>query len=264
MSNITLQSPYAHFSLPNICTVDAARPFRWLYLGGHDLLKSWPVSLGLGILFTFAGRYLVDWAWLRPYLGMVLTTGFLLVSPFLAIGFYAMSRRVEHNHRLPWSLIFSGIRRNAVSIGLYAVLLAFALSVWERLSAIIIGLFLFNGVIESGYFSLRVLFSPEHIGFDLVYTLFGAALAGCVFILSVVTLPMLMTHRIDTVTAIMINIRVVRENPIAMLVWAGIIATLGVIGIASSLYAFVIIFPLLGHATWHAYRDMVKGFEHHS
>ena len=257
MSTVTLPSPHPHFALPTIRLVDSARPFRWLYLGGQDLLRTWPASLGLGILFTVAGLFLVDWAWTRPHLAMALTSGFLLMAPFLALGFYALSRQLEHRHRLGWRLLFHGISRNAASIGLYALMLAFVLSVWERVSAILVGLFLYNGVVENGYFSFSLLFSSSHIPFDIAYVLFGAILAGGVFILSVVTLPMLLDRRVDTVTAIMTSIWAVRENMLPMLVWAGIIATLGVIGVASGLYAFAVIFPLLGHTTWHAYRDMV-------
>ena len=130
MSATTLPTLHSHFSLPTIRKVDSARPFNWLLLGTHDLLKTWPASLGLGVLFTASGLFLVDWAWTRPHLAMALTSGFLLVAPFLAIGFYALSRHIEHRHRLSWLLSFSGIRRNAGSIGLYAIMLAFVLSMW--------------------------------------------------------------------------------------------------------------------------------------
>jgi len=258
MSTATLPALHSHFSLPAIRKVDSARPFRWLFLGAHDLLTTWPISLGLGVLFTAGGLFLVDWAWIRPHLAMALTSGFLLVAPFLALGFYVLSRHIEHRHRRVWLSALTGVRRNASSIGLYALMLAFVLSVWERVSAILVGLFLYKGVTENGYFSFSMLFSPEHVGFDIAYLLFGAILAVGIFILSVVTLPMLLDRRVDTVTAIMTSILAVRENPLPLLIWAAIIVVLGVIGIASGLYAFALIFPLLGHATWHAYREMVR------
>lgn len=238
--------------------VTAARPFTWLYLGGRDLIKSWPASLGLGLCFTLAGLLLLAWARPHPHLALALTSGFLLVAPFLAIGFYAISRRNEHRHRLGWLLSYSGLRRNAGSIGLYALLLAFILSAWERLSAIVVGLFLSDVPILNSYLHYHQLFLEQHWTFVLAFLALGACLAAGVFALSVVTLPLLMDRRVDLITAILTSLRVVGSNPAAMLVWAGIIALLGGVGIASSLYAFVLIFPLLGHATWHAYRDLVR------
>lgn len=258
MTTLTLHSPARPASTPVLRQVELTRPFTWLRRGSRDLIKSWPASLGLGLLFTLAGLFLLDWAWDRPHLAMALTGGFLLVAPFLAIGFYAISRRNEHRHRLGWLLSYSGLRRNAFSIGLYAFLLAFILSAWERLSAILVGLFLSGGVTLNSYFDLRLLFTTEHLAFVLVYLLLGAVLAAGVFVLSVVTLPLLMDRRIDVVTAMLTSLRVVRANPQAMGVWAGLITVLAGLGLASGLYAFVLIFPLLGHATWHAYRDLVR------
>lgn len=258
MSTLSLHSPFAHTSAPALRQVEVTRPFIWLWRGGRDMVQSWPASLSLGLLFTVAGLFLLDWAWPQPHLALTLTSGFLLVAPFLAMGFYAISRHNEHRHRLGWLLSCSGLRRNAGSIGLYALTLAFFISVWERLSAVVVGLFLSDALILNSYLHYHQLFLSEHLTFVAAFLTLGATLAAVVFSLSVVTLPLLMDRRIDAVTAMLTSLRVVRANPGAILVWAGIIAILGGLGLASGLYALVLIFPLLGHATWHAYRDLVR------
>jgi len=219
------------------------------------LRVNWAGSLTLGAAFAALGYLLVNFAWDRPHLVMALTVGFLFVAPFLAIGFYDLSRRRES--ALPIEA-FAGVRGNGPSIGLYAVFLAFALSVWERLSAIMVGLFL-RGDLQAGEtFSLNLLFTPEHLDFVIPYMIVAGLYAAVIFALSVVTLPMLIDRHVDLVTALMTSLWVVRENPLPMLVWALVIGVATLLGQALWYVALAVVFPILGHATWHAYRDLVE------
>ena len=95
-------------------------------------------------------------------------------------------------------------------------------------------------------------------GFIAPYMAFGDLVAALAFALAVVSLPMLMDRRVDIITAIMTSLWVVRENPLPMLVWAILIAVLGFAGLLAWFFPLAIIFPVLGHATWHAYRDLVE------
>lgn len=255
MSTLIIKPHSRHIDLPAVHRVEAARPFAWLRAGWDDFRRSWPVSLAYGALFSILGYLLLDYAWSRPHLAMALTTGFLLFAPFLAIGFYDISRRRERPGLLK---PFASARRNAGSIGMFALLLAFILSAWERLSAIMVGLFLDNDIVTDGGFTLGLLFAPEHLGFIVPYTIFGGMLAAGVFALSVVSLPMLMDRKVDIVTAIMASLWVVRENPLPMLVWAALIGMLALLGELAWFVPLAVIFPILGHATWHAYRDLVE------
>lgn len=148
------------------------------------------------------------------------------------------------------------MRANIGSIGMFALLMAFIMSAWERISAILVG-FLNSDIVTSASFSLGLLLAPEHIGFRAPYMVFGALVAALAFSLAVVSLPMLMDRKVDLITAIMTSLWVVRENPLPMLVWAILIAVLGFVGMLAWFVPLVIIFPVLGHATWHAYRDLV-------
>lgn len=254
MSTVTIKPDSKHIDLPAIHRVSPTHPLTWLKLGWADFFRSWPVSLTLGVIFAVIGYLLVDFVWARLHLAMALTSGFLLVAPFLAIGFYEMSRR---QGRLDETKVFAGVRANAGSIGLYGLLLAFILSAWERISAILVGLFLKSDIVTSQDFSLNLLLAPEHMGFIVPYFLIGGVVAALVFALSVVSLPMLMDRKVDLITAIVTSLWVVRENPLPMLVWALLIGVLGFIGLLAWFAPLAVIFPVLGHATWHAYRDLV-------
>lgn len=259
MNTIGIKRDIHHIHLPAVGHVEAARPFTWLLLGWHDFVRTWFSSLGLGVIFALLGWGLVNWGWQQAHLSLTLTTGFVLVSPFLALGFYYLSRCLGQRHR-PGNggRFFHLVRRNGGSIGLYAVFLVFALSVWERLSAILVALFLKGDFIGSDYFSLLNLFTPSQWSFVTAYVTAGAGLAALVFALSVVSLPLMLDRRVDVVTAMMTSLRVVRENPGVMIVWAGLIAGLMAVGFLTWFIGLAIIFPVLGHATWHVYRELVE------
>ncbi len=258
MSTLSVKSNDMSFNLPDIRVVGAERPLQWLKMGLHDMKRAWPISLAYGVFFAALGWGLVNYAWKNTYLSMVLTTGFLLVAPFFALGFYEVSRRLEHRHGLRGiQRHFSVIFRNISSTGLFALFLGFILSAWERISALMVGVFFNGDFVSNGYFSLGALFSTNHLGFLVPYALFGAVIATLVFCMSAVSLPMLIDRRVDMVTAIVTSLVVVKNNALPMLIWAGIIVSLSTIGFLTWFVGLVVVFPLLGHATWHAYRELV-------
>lgn len=255
----TLHSQSQTVALPGIRRVTVDRPLTWLRAGVLDFRRGWPLSLTYGLVIAALGWIMVDWAWNRLHLAMALTTGFLLVAPFLAIVFYDISHRLAMHHPVPDLLRPIGtLRRNATNIGLFAVMLAFLMSSWERLSAVLVALFLKNDLVTTQSFSLGLIFGAEHLGFIVAYFAFGALFALAVFALSVVTLPMLIHRKTDIVTAMLTSLRTVRDNPLPMLVWASLIVGLTIVGYLTWFVGLVVIFPVLGHATWHAYRDLVE------
>ncbi len=245
-----------HLDLPCMRRLTASAPLGWLRAGWRDLLRNRWLSLGYGIWFALVGYVLVDAGWGRPHLAMSLVSGFLLVAPFMAIVFHDRSLRDEHWVQYGEAAPpFDTLAGNAGSVALFGLDLAFAFSAWERLSAIALGLYLGNeGVREAGF---AWLLTSQHLSFLVAYALGGMLLAGLVFALSVVSLPMLLDRRVDIVTAMMTSLRVVLENPLPMLVWAVVIVVLTAIGFLTQFIAMAVVFPLLGHATWHAYRELV-------
>jgi uncharacterized membrane protein len=251
MATVTVCPNSKHIELPCLNMVEWRQPFTWLHSGWEDFKSTWTHSLALGSVFALLGYGLTHIAWSHWHIALSLTTGFLLVSPFLAIGFYELSRRREGDLGKTVSP-----RENLASIGLFAALLMFIFSAWERISAIVLGIYLGPRPVPEA--SLSWLFSAENWPFLLAFIAVGAVLAAFSFALSVISVPMLMDRRVDLVTAIMSSLYVVRLNPRAMLVWAATIVVATAIGIATNFIGLAVIFPLLGHATWHAYRELVE------
>lgn len=248
----------AHMALPGIRRVGFEHPLRWLWVGAQDLRRAWPLSLVYGVAFAVLGYGLVHGAWVKPHLALAVTSGFLFVAPVLATVFYCLSHRLEHHHKLPGLFVpLLAWRANPASLGLFALTLVFVLSMWERLSAILVGLFLGG----SGVAGLADVFSidtlRQHADFALAYLVFGGVLALMVFSLSVVSLPMLLHRKVDFATALVTSFMATRLNFAVMLLWGALIAALVVLGMATNFIAMAVIFPWLGHASWHAYRDLV-------
>ena len=249
----------ARMDLPGIRSVTFDQPFHWLRDGAQDLAKAWQLSLFYGVVYALLGYGLVQVAGDRPHLAMALTSGFLFVGPVLATVFYCASHRLEHHHKLPNLVVpLLSLRANPASLGLFALMLVFVLSVWERISAILVGLFL-NG---SGIGSLSDLMSvsavQQHTDFVLAYLAFGGVLALMVFSVSVVSLPMLLHRKVDFATALVTSFMATKLNFPVMLLWGVLIAGLIAVGVATDFIAIAVIFPWLGHASWHAYRELVE------
>ncbi|TCS73048.1 putative membrane protein [Sulfuritortus calidifontis] len=257
MNRTAVCSTSPHIALPCVYRVDWSRPFTWLREGLGDFGRNWMLSMSLGMVFSLFGYAVVSHFLYKSHLAMALTAGFLLIAPFLAIGFYGISCKLE-DKAAGEDKAFACIRHNAASIGLFGLLLAFILSGWERLSAILVALMLRGDVVSLGPFSFSVLWAAEHWQFVAAYVGFGAVLAALVFAISVISLPMMMDRTVDVVTAVITSLTVVRQNFVPMLVWAAIIVALTALGIATLFVGMVVIFPLLGHASWHAYRDLVQ------
>ena len=259
MNTVSIKPDTHNIQLPAVRVVEGSRPFVWLRAGWHDFARTWNASFAYGVIIALLGWGLVNRGWGHAYTSLAFTSGFMLVAPFLALVFYYLSRCLDQHHRPVGVGHFLGLlRRNGASIGLHALFLIFAISAWERVSAVMVGLFLKGDFIGSGYFSLLDLITPAQWQFVAAYTAAGFVLAAAIFALSVVSLPMMLDRRVDMVTAMVTSLWVVRENPWSMILWAGLIAALVIIGFLTWFIGLAIIFPVLGHASWHAYRELVE------
>ncbi len=243
---------------PGIRAVGAGRPFVWLKRGLDDLRRTPAASLTYGAIFAAIGALLVALAWRRAHVAPALATGFMLVAPFLAIVLYDLSRQREGGGAPNSVEALHAWRRNPGSISLFGVLLALTLIFWERLSAIIFALFYGGRVPDLDNLVVDVVLSGHYTTLLVAYIGIGGLLALAVYAVSVVSLPMMLDRPVDIVTAIGTSLKCVARNPAALLVWAAIIALLMAIGFATWLVGLVLVFPWLGHASWHAYRDLVE------
>lgn len=231
-------------------------PIKWLSKGVSDLRKAKLPSLMYGLTFALLGLLLILTAAKNPVWSAALTSAFLLLGPFLAIGLYDLSRQIEEGEKPCLKNSLKKIRKNLISLGFFAILLGILLMIWLRISALIAGVF-FDDIelITKGW---GVLFEGgRSIEFLLFFTFFGFFIAQLVFSISVVSIPMLLHRKVDVITAITTSLRVVIKNPLAMLIWAILIVILINIGMLLAFIGLTITLPIIGHASWHAYRELV-------
>lgn len=242
-----------NFALPRIRTVGAVRCTEWLAAGWHDLTRTPIASLAYGLLFSLAGDLLLVSLWRSPQEFAVAVSGFLIVAPLLCIGLYELSRHSERRRDSRFIDSLDVFSRNREGVGLFALMLALIWIAWERFSAV-----LFASMAPPGSSFADFVLLAAGSELSLVWLAVGGLLALTVFMLSVVSVPMLIDRDSDFVTAAVTSLRAFIANPLPLLVWAGIIVALTLLGFATLLFGLIVLMPLLGHASWHAYRDLVE------
>lgn len=232
-------------------------PWRWLVLGFADMRAAPAASLFYGVVFALMGAALML-AVGSAAVELALVTGFLLVAPFLSVGVYDLSRRRQQGEQPMLAPTLTAWKANAPALGFYALILALLLAVWIRVSVVVVALFFSSGApLEHGVLA-ELASSLDGWIFMGAYAAAGAAFALLVFATSVVSIPMLLDRaEMDTITAMIASYTVLRRNFATMLLWAAIIVGLMAVGFFTYFIGLVVVAPLIGHATWHAYRDTV-------
>lgn len=246
-----------HFNMPQVRHVEASRPFRWLAMGMSDMRDNLVASLSYGLFFAVLGYLILAYAADMPYLFTAAVSGFFLVGPLAAAGLYEISRRHDAGRPASFADSLSGLQEHSDGLAYFGVFLAIALIGWERISAILFALFYQGNVPDLANFYSDVFLSGDYLHFVVAYMVVGGILAAIVFSLMAVAIPMVMDRKTDNITAAMTSMRAVGVNLGAMAVWAAMIVVLVGIGFATMMIGMVVLLPLLGHATWHAYKDLV-------
>lgn len=242
---------------PVIRRIDAGAIAGCLRAGWRDVRRGGRASLFYGACFAAAG-WLMQYVFAQAYaLFAGLATGFLLLGPFLAMGLYDLSRQLERGGEARLAKSLAAWRSNLTNVGLFAALLVVVLLVWARASIVIFALF-FMGGLPTFADVVRTVLTFEQPVFALVYFAVGGFFAVFVFAISVVAVPLMLERQTDAVTAAIASLIACARNPGAMLLWAACIVVLVGIGFATFFVGLVVTMPLVGHATWHAYRALVE------
>ena len=214
------------------------------------------VIAGFGLVFL-AGLLIYDQLWMMIPAGV----GFPLVAPFLAAGLYEMSRRYQLGEAFSWTDILSVVfRQQRREFGWMAFVMLFVFWVWIYQVRLLLALFL-QWTSFSSLEGMFVILTTTTNGllFLGVGTLVGAFLATVLFSITVIAMPLLLDEEIDFVSAMILSIKTVANNPRVMLGWGITIAVLTFLSILPLLAGIVVMLPILGHTTWHLYkRALIK------
>lgn len=236
-------------------------PYSWLAAGWRDMWQVPRVSLTYGAIFAVAGLLLaigLMQVGLQSLI-LVLAGGFILVGPMLAAGLYETSRRLEKGEPVSLANTFAAGFLGGGQLVYLGLLLMLIYLAWVEIAFLLFMLFQGTEPMQPlDAFVPNLLLTLPGLGLLIIGTAVGLALAVTVFALSAVAAPLLMVERVDVVTAALTSIAACRKNPKTMALWAALIVGAMLCGFVTLFFGLVIAFPLIGHATWHAFRDLVE------
>jgi uncharacterized membrane protein len=236
--------------------VSMRQPFVWLSRGWEDVKQIGTPGLAHGVLIAVLGAVLLMLGSTHLYLTAAAVTGYLLVGPIMTTGICELARRREAGEPCGFDQSLRAFTDNPEALMHFAGVLALIALDWFILSAIVLDTTL-NASMPSLAVALWGGAAPMSGSQLLGYIACGAVLAAIVFAVSVVAVPLMIDRHARAVDAIRASIRATLTNLPSMLVWAGLIVCVTAIGFATFLVGMVVVAPLLGYATWHAYRDLV-------
>lgn len=239
---------------------------QWLALGFKDLAKAPWLSMLHGLVMAFFGAAITWIAHDRFWLLAGALSGFMVVAPVLVTSLYAMSRAMERgetvNFRLliqtwtQWQLHLRHEPDSYWSLIRFGLLLALAGTGWVMTSSALITLFAPVPVHSPMDFIRHVVLSKDHFLFE-VWLGLGGVMAAPVFASCVVSMPLLLDRRVSILQAVLTSWKTVLTHPLPMVLWAFLIMGFTLLGLFSLFLGLILIVPMLGHGSWHAYRHMV-------
>jgi uncharacterized membrane protein len=239
--------------------VAAAAAVGWLAAGWRDFKVDPAASIGYGLLVFLVSVITVVgiFALRRDYILLPAFAGFMVVGPVIGIGLYEKSRRVEEGRPVSlWNMVF--VRPESGGQILFAGVLLLGLTLlWMRAAVILYALFFGLRPFPGLDHIVPMLFTTE-IGWAMLVVggAVGGLFAAFAFAISAFSIPMLLSERTDALTAMGTSMALVWNNLPVMLTWAAIMLALIFVGIVTGLLGMIVVFPVLGHGSWHAYRAM--------
>jgi len=244
---VSFETDSSVYANSNILTFNA--PFRWLKKGWQDFRRALSHSFTYGALFAAIGWLLVyisqtNESYLLPSLFMIM----LFVGPVLAFGLYDVSRELEHHH----DPSFSHERKKAFSEMGHELMLSLMMTV------VFMFIILFASLVTN------IIAMPWNTGVtaaiamsDSTFLLISVVFAGLLFCVNSFALPMILDLNATAGTATSTSLNAVWKNRSVMALWALLVVALTVVGFVTYLIGFLIIVPVLGYASWHAYRETI-------
>lgn len=240
-------------------TVGVDQPWSWLSAGWRDFGSVPSVSLTYGAFFVIVSFILTLGLWLSGllYLLLPMAAGFMFIGPVVAVGLYEVSRRLEQGQKATLADSFGAWRRHAGPVAIMGLGLMLFLLAWIRLAFLIFALFFGPRPPSWEHLITTLLFTTDGIPFLIVGICVGGVLAAVVFAISAVAIPALLDRDIGMLTAVATSVSAVLTNWRVMIGWGALIVLFTAAGLATFFVGLAVTLPLIGHASWHAYRDLV-------
>ena len=234
-----------------------ADPWQWLAQGLRDVRRAPGIALFYGLCFWGMARMMVWVFRASPEYVMSMASGCLLIGPFMAMGLYYVSKQLEQGKPPLLSESLTCWDSHLASMGMLVMVLMVLEMLWGRAAMVVFAISFDTGMPTTANM-LQTLVRPENWEFLLIYTAVGAVFAGLVFASMVVSLPAILDLDTDALTACITSMRVVASNKGVMLLWGMLITVLIAASFLFYSVGLIVLGPVLGCASWHAYRASVS------
>lgn len=233
--------------------------WRWLSQGWSDMWRRPSLSLGYGLFVTLLSYTLIGCLYYfnLVYLLLPLAAAFMFGGPLLAVGLYEMSRRFEQEETFSARDIIGAVRHAPLHLAYMGLMLMLFALLWIRIATLMFALFFGSSMPPLVDIFGSLFLTMQGVIFLSVGTATGALLALAAYSISVVSIPMIVDRNVDVMTATIASLIAMRDNFVPMLLWGWLVAMLTAIAIGLGFIGLIVIFPLIGHATWHCYRDVL-------
>ena len=247
-------------SLPTVYKITAQDVNAALRAGLGDMGRAPLYSLFFGAVFSITGIVIAYLLFVvgSSYWVLPLAAGFPLLGPFAAVGLYEISRRHETGEPISWGAILGAvIREGRFQLPSYAFVVLFIYLIWVYLAHLIFALSFGLKPLTNVMSSTELLTTAEGLGMLIAGTIVGGAIATFLFCVSVTAVPMLLDRDIDVVSAMVTSVKSVLVSRGPMLMWGVVIAVACALATIPLFLGMIVVFPLLGHTSWHIYRKAV-------
>ena len=241
--------------LPPIRKAPPAAVLRWIRLGWQDMHRAgWP-SLLHGLIVTIASLVIVEITLLFWPLLPGAVSGFLFIGPILATGLYALSKKLESGQRPRTQDAVDAWRRGCRCLYVLGLLLVLAATLWVGITKLIFYFFVEAEIQRPLDFLYYVVLQGDDTFME--WTILAGMVIALAFSLTVVSVQLLVDRDVTTKLALITSLRTVSENPLTLFAWALFLLLATTLSIATLMLGFLILYPLMGHASWHVYRELV-------
>lgn len=259
--------PLPSAALPGVRVITLLQPLNWLLQAWRDIARCPWVSLAHGVLLALGGLFIVAMAHDRFWMLAGAFSGFLVVAPILATSLYALSRALERGEKANFRVVLktwlnwqsehpSKWGNDYWCLVQFGALLGLAATGWMLTSAALITLLAPVHIASPMDFVQHVILARQGFLFEL-WLLVGGLMAAPIFASTAVAIPLLLDRHVSLLQAVLTSWRTVLTNPLPMALWAALIMGFTLLGLGSAMLGLVAVVPMLGHASWHAYRDLV-------
>lgn len=253
----TTTMPWGH---ARIRAIPLDRPWQWLAAGWTDFVRTRAIGIAYGAVLVAVsfmmtlGLYVADMA----FLILPMTAGFMFVSPLFGVGLYEISRRLDAGQPVSLGIAIAAFRRNPSQILLMGLVLMLFHLAWVRIAMLLFALFFQEGAPPLDTLADTVFFLASNLPFLVTGTVVGALLAVGAFAIGAFSIPMLLDRPVGVATAMATSIAAVRENWKPLALWAVLITVFTGAAMVLFYVGLLAAWPVIGHASWHAYRDVVE------